>query len=59
MKQKFDVISPVDGSTVVTMDEATPGQIARTLDDAQRAAQRWRESNLSDRVAAVHVRHAG
>jgi len=53
MKQKFDVISPVDGSTVVTMDEATPGQIARTLDDAQRAAQRWRESDISDRIAAV------
>ena len=53
MKQKFNVISPVDGSVVLTMNEATPGQIARSLDDAQHAASRWRESSVSDRVAAV------
>ena len=53
MKKRFDVISPVDGSTVVTVDEASPGQIARTLDDAQVASRRWRESLISDRVALV------
>ena len=53
MKKRFDVISPVDGSTVVTVDEASPGQIARTLDEAQVASKRWRESLISDRVALV------
>jgi acyl-CoA reductase-like NAD-dependent aldehyde dehydrogenase len=53
MKQRFDVISPVDGSTVLSMDEASPGQIARTLDVAQGAAKTWRQSAVADRVAVV------
>ena len=43
MKQKFDVVSPVDGTTIMTLDEATPGKIARTLDHAHAATQRWRD----------------
>ena len=37
----------------MTVDEASPGQIARALDDAQVASKRWRESLISDRVALV------
>ena len=55
MKQKFDVVSPVDGTTIMTLDEATPGQIARTLDHAHAATQRWRESLVADRVAVVNA----
>ena len=53
MKKRFDVISPVDGSTVLTVDEASPGQIARTLDRAQTAAKAWRSSPITARVAMV------
>ena len=53
MKKRFDVISPVDGSTYLSIEEANPGQIARTLDKAATATQLWRQSTVSERVDAV------
>ena len=55
MKQHFDVISPMDGRVVVSMPEATPSQIARSLDNAQQAYRSWRTSPLEDRMAIVEA----
>ena len=55
MKQRFDVISPVDGSVFLSMEESTPSQIARTLDSAQTAAKSWRTSSIQERIAAVEA----
>ena len=55
MNNRFDVISPVDGSIVVTVSESTPAQIARALDDAQRAFRSWRTSPVEDRIAIVEA----
>ena len=55
MKKRFDVISPVDGSTYLSIEEANPGQIARTLDKAATATQLWRQSTVSERVDAVEA----
>ena len=53
MKRTFDVISPVDGSVFTTINEASPGLIARTLDTAQSSQQEWRETKISERVQVV------
>jgi len=55
MKKRFDVISPVDGSTYVTIEESTPGQIARALDQAESATHLWRQSSIDDRVSVVEA----
>jgi acyl-CoA reductase-like NAD-dependent aldehyde dehydrogenase len=55
MKQRIDVISPVDGAVYVSIDMATPGQIARTLDQAQEAASTWRTTTVAERVDAVEA----
>lgn len=59
MGHKFDVISPIDESTVVTIQEASPAQIERTLDQAQRSANTWRHTPIADRIAVIEgfVKH--
>lgn len=53
MPNQFKVISPVDGSVVVERPEATPAQIARSLDAAQTAVHHWRRTAIAERVAVV------
>jgi acyl-CoA reductase-like NAD-dependent aldehyde dehydrogenase len=55
MKQRFNVISPVDGSVYLTMERSNPGQIARTLDKSQAAAKLWRSSAISERIDLVEA----
>jgi acyl-CoA reductase-like NAD-dependent aldehyde dehydrogenase len=53
MKRTFDVISPVDGSIVTTINEASPGLIARTLDEARTRQRDWRETKIEERLEVV------
>ena len=53
MPQQFHVVSPVDASIVAHRTEATPGQIARALDAAQRAQGGWRATPLPDRRVVI------
>jgi acyl-CoA reductase-like NAD-dependent aldehyde dehydrogenase len=53
MKRSFDVISPVDGSVVVSIVEASPSQITRCIDQASAAKAGWAATPVAERVAAV------
>jgi len=55
MKKRFDVISPVDGSRYLTMEESNPAQIARAIDRAAHAKKRWKHSSMADRIAVVEA----
>ena len=53
MKRTFDVISPIDGNVVATIEEASPGLIARTLDKARKSQREWRNTSISDRISII------
>jgi acyl-CoA reductase-like NAD-dependent aldehyde dehydrogenase len=53
MGQQFDVISPIDGSVVVSIQEASPAQIEATLDKAQLAFNTWRTTPIAERIEIV------
>ena len=53
MKREFKVISPVDGRIVTTIPEASPSEIARTLDASQKAQAAWRHTTLQERMDIV------
>ena len=53
MNPAIDVISPIDGSTVLRMPGSTPAAIARTLDAARSNASVWRTSSIEERCGIV------
>lgn len=55
MKRSFDVISPVDGRVVCTVEEASPSQIARCIDQAHAAAPGWAATPVQERVSLVRA----
>ena len=55
MKRTFDVISPVDGRVVTTIEEANPSQIARCIDAACGAKAAWAATPLVERVAMMRA----
>ena len=55
MRQTSQVISPIDGRVVTTIEQATPGQIARCLDQARAALPGWAATPVPERVAIVQA----
>jgi acyl-CoA reductase-like NAD-dependent aldehyde dehydrogenase len=55
IKRSFQVISPVDGRVVTTIEEASPGQVARCIDKAHAAAPGWAATPIAERVSAVRA----
>ncbi|MGL6070194.1 aldehyde dehydrogenase family protein [Craterilacuibacter sp.] len=53
MKTSFDVISPLDGSVLLTRDYADAAQVADTLALARAARGTWAGLPLSDRLALL------
>ena len=53
MGHHFDVISPIDGSTVLSVQKATPGEIETTLEQAQAALNSWRNTTVAMRVKII------
>ncbi|MGL4766988.1 MAG: aldehyde dehydrogenase family protein [Formosimonas sp.] len=49
----FDVITPVDGSVLLTQTYSTPAQMQAALAAAQTAQKAWRNTPLAQRVALV------
>ncbi|CAM3350113.1 Aldehyde dehydrogenase [Bordetella sputigena] len=50
MSSELITISPIDGREVVCRPYATESQIQRTLQDAQAAQRRWRDTDLAERA---------
>ena len=55
MKRTFDVISPVDGRVVTTIEEASPSQIARCIDAACGAKAAWAATPIADRASMMRA----
>ena len=53
MADRFQTVSPVDGSVVFKRDFPSRNEIQRTLDRAQSAFEAWRRVDLDDRRARV------
>jgi acyl-CoA reductase-like NAD-dependent aldehyde dehydrogenase len=49
------LISPIDGSVLVTRETASPDQIERVLTNAQTARDGWRATPLADRMALIEA----
>jgi acyl-CoA reductase-like NAD-dependent aldehyde dehydrogenase len=55
MTSEFQIVSPVDGSVCATMQYASPEEIARALDNAERAFRTWRKSSFEERAQLVRA----
>jgi len=53
MTPQFQIVSPVDGRVCATMRYASPEEIARALENAERAFGSWRKSSFGERVQLV------
>lgn len=51
MSNRLETISPIDGTTYVTRDYATPEQIAEALQRAKAARQIWKQTPVAERIA--------
>lgn len=50
---EFQIVSPVDGRVCASMRYASPGEIARALENAERAFRTWRRSSFEERAQLV------
>lgn len=51
MSKQLETISPIDGSTYVTRDFATPEEIAQALQRATTAQANWKQTPIAERIA--------
>lgn len=49
--ERFDIVSPVDGSTYAVRSYAADAAVAQALSQAESAARRWARTPLEERVA--------
>jgi acyl-CoA reductase-like NAD-dependent aldehyde dehydrogenase len=53
MTSEFQIVSPVDGRVCATMQYASAEEIARALENAERAFRTWRKSSFEERAQLV------